>query len=92
MATPNPVRRAYELYTSFKGRPSWDLTAVLAAVRDPNQYWSIKSEGYCKVDSDGTNQWLPSPNRHHSYLVEKMPASELAKLLNDLLVLPPQVK
>jgi hypothetical protein len=85
----NPVRRTYELHTSFKGRQSWDLTAILAAIRDPNLYWTIESNGYCKVNANGTNEWSPTPHRGHSYLVAKVPVIDVANLLDDLLALPP---
>ena len=88
----DPVRRAYELHTSFKGRPSWDLTAVLAAVRDPNLYWTIELNGYCKVNANGTNEWSLTPHRGHSYLVAKVPPSDVANLLDNLLTLSPKVK
>ena len=88
----DPVRRAYELYTSFKGRPSWDLTAVLAAVRNPNLYWTMKLNGYCKVNANGTNEWSPTPGPGHSYLVAKVPPADIGDVLDDLLALPPQVR
>ena len=87
----DPVRRAYELYTSFKGRPSWDLTAVLAAVRDPKLYWTIESNGYCEVNADGTNEWSSNSARGHSYLLPKVPSSDIASLLDDLLSQPPRI-
>ena len=88
----DPVRRAYELYTSFKGRPSWDLTAVLTAVRNPDLYWTMKLNGYCKVNANGTDAWSPTPARGHSYLVVKVPPADVAKLLDHLLALPPKAK
>jgi hypothetical protein len=89
-APPSPLRRAYELYTKFAGRQSWDLVTVLAAVRDPNLYWTIQSNGYCHVNPDGTNEWTPTPNRGHSYLVAKAPPADVGKILDDLLLLPPK--
>jgi hypothetical protein len=91
-APSSPVRRAYELYTKFEGRQSWDLTAALAAVRDPNLYWTIQSNGYCRVNADGTSEWTPTPNRGHSYLVAKVPPADVAKVLDDLMLLPPKTK
>jgi hypothetical protein len=85
----NPVRRAYELFTSFNGRPSWDLTAVLAAVEDPALYWDVSPEGYCQVTPIGTNRWHSTPNRAHSYLIAKVPPAEIAKALDHLLAQPP---
>jgi hypothetical protein len=88
--TSDPVRRAYELSTSLRGRSSWDLTAVLAAVRDPTLYWTVEADGYCQVNADGSNEWFPTPNRGHSYLVAKTPLSDLVELINDLLIQAPQ--
>jgi len=85
----DPVRRTYELYTSFHGRSSWDLIAVLAAVRDPNLYWTIESNGYCHVNANGTNEWSSMPHRAHSYLVAKVPPADMGRLLDDLLALLP---
>jgi hypothetical protein len=85
----DPVRLAYDLYTHFKGRSSWDPTAVLAAVRDPHLYWDIKEDGYNWVSPIGTNKWFPTPHRGHSYLVTKMPPAQLAAVLNDLMTRPP---
>jgi hypothetical protein len=87
-ATPvtNPVRRACD----NNGHPSWDPTAVLAAVEDPTLYWTVSPSGYCQVVGPG-DQWHPTPNRGHSYLIAKVPAAEVGKVLNDLLTRPPQL-
>ena len=85
----NPVRRAYELYTSFNGRPSWDLTAALAAAGDLALYWNVSSDGYCEVAPNGANQWHPTPSRGHFYLIKKLPPAEVGKALDALLALPP---
>jgi len=85
----NPVRRAYELYNNFQGRSSWDLTAVLAAVRDPKLYWDIAQNGYNKVTPDGKNTWSPTPNRGHSYLVTRVPQMDIGAILDNLMTLPP---
>ena len=88
----NPVRRAYELYTSFKGRQSWDLTAVLAAAGDLALYWNVSASGYCQVTPGGGDQWHPTPDRGHSYLIAKMPPVEVGLTLDNLLALPPGTK
>jgi hypothetical protein len=85
----NPVRRAYELFTSFHGRESWDLTAALAAVEDPTLYWKVSDDGYCEVFPDGKNQWHSTPHRGHAYLIENVSPVEIAQVLDDLLALPP---
>jgi len=91
-ATPasNPVRRAYELRGSLRGgRQSWDLTAVLAAVRDPHLYWDVSASGTINVARDGKDEWVPTPDQGHTYLIEKLPPEDVAKVLNDLISAPP---
>ena len=90
ISTPatNPVREAYRLHGSTQGRSSWDLTAVLAAVRGPHPLWDVSPEGYCKVAANGSNQWSATPNRGHSYLINKVSADKVANQLDALLDLP----
>jgi len=92
VATPasNPVRRAYELHGNLRGgHQSWDLTAVLAAVRDPRLYWDVSPGGTCTVDPKGHDEWAPTPDRGHTYLIEKLPPADVAKVLDDLISMPP---
>ena len=87
----NPVRRAYQLYNNGlkNGRSSWDPTAVLAAVRDPAQYWNIVSNGCCTVSDKGVSSWSQTPDREHSYLAPKVDDGEMAQLLDSLTRAPP---
>lgn len=87
----NPVRRAYQLFDNAvkNGRSSWDLTAVLAAVRDPHPYWNVMEDGYCAVDEKGINTWTPTPHRGHSYLSAKLDNAEMAHTLDGLISAPP---
>jgi inosine-uridine nucleoside N-ribohydrolase len=87
----NPVPAFYRNF--FKGykvseRSSWDLIAVLYAVRGLSDYFTAISEGKCVGQKDGGNQWIPGPASNHSYLVYKMPEAELAAVLEDLLLTP----
>ena len=86
----DPVRRAYELQDRFTGHQSWDLTAALAAVEDPALYWDVGCGGYCEVAPGGANQWHSTPNRGHSYLIEKVPSADVAKVLDGFLAMPPR--
>ena len=90
----NPVRRAYELHGNLRGgRPSWDLTAVLAAVRDPHLYWDVSPSGTCNVlGGNKGNDWVPTPDRGHTYLIKKRPPEDMAKILDDLMSAPPTHK
>jgi len=88
----NPVPAFYRNF--FKGnkvseRSSWDLIAVMYAVRGLSDYFTAVSEGKCVGQRDGSNQWIPGPAQNHSYLLYKMPQAELATVIEDLLLTPP---
>lgn len=71
----HPVRRAYALYPARpleNGRPSWDQTVVLAAVRGPDCFWTLSPPGINRIATDGSNKWQPDPLGSHAYLVEKI--------------------
>lgn len=84
----NPIRRAYQLSGGFVGspHPSWDQTAVLAAVRNPLLYWNIETKGYCAiVDDKASNKWESHPDKAHAYLIEKGNAEEITRLIDNLM-------
>ncbi len=86
----SPVRRAYELYDGLHDRQSWDLTAVLYAVRGLDgglaDMWDIHRGGTLEVKADGSNQWHASPAGRHAYLVKKMPPQKVAAVLEALMI------
>lgn len=58
----NPVARAYELYPGVNAhgtRPSWDLTAVLYAVRGGGDFWRVVEGRELVIADDGTTRWRP---------------------------------
>ncbi len=84
----NPVRRAYEISCGHVGctHANWDQTAVLAAVRDPLLYWDVESTGYCAiVDDKGSNEWISTPDKNHSYLINKGKAKEISQIIDGLM-------
>jgi len=88
---PNPVRRAYQLYCApGQGRQSWDQTSVLAAVRDPAKWWTVRRGGQNVVMEDGRNEWKASPDKDHAYLVEKAPPGEVVAAIEQLMMQPPK--
>lgn len=97
-ATPptNPVRRGYELFAEQRGRTAWDLCAVLYAVRgnsDPEDgaYFKLaETEERLAVESDGASSWVPDASSRHSRMLRVMPEEELERVLEALLVAPPQ--
>ena len=88
-----PVRRAFELYNGLKDRQSWDQTAALYAVRGLDgglsDYWDIRTEGYCHVNEDGSNEWRTSPDKDHAYLVQKMEPEKIAAVIEELMLRRP---
>ncbi|MEX1136275.1 MAG: nucleoside hydrolase [Balneolales bacterium] len=86
----HPVYRAYTDHPSnplVNGRQSWDQTAVLAAVRDPELYWDLSAPGQVMVDSDGNNSWANDPDGSHVYLIERENPgpSEVAQIIEELM-------
>ncbi len=73
------------------GRMSWDQTAVLAAIRDPEQYWDLSGPGRVEVDSDGNSQWIDDPDGSHRHLIERENPgpSEIANTIEKLMVYLP---
>lgn len=94
LAPPSPMRRCYELaYNSLvKGRPSWDQTTVLHAVRglahDGVTYWSTVT-GSNHVDDQGANSWAASPLRQQSYLVRALDDAAMAAVIERLMTQAP---
>jgi hypothetical protein len=87
----SPVRRAYHVYFGgkFEERPSRDQTAVLYAVRGTRDYWDEETVGHNQVADDGSNRWQRSKDRDLSYLKQKVPPDQLARIIEDLMAAPP---
>lgn len=68
--TPNhPVAEAYRHYRAMPyDRPSWDLTAVLQAVRPGAGYFGQSESGRAVVDDEGVVRFVPDPDGPHRYL------------------------
>lgn len=93
----NPVARAYELFfgQSGRGRASWDLCAVLYAVRglaapDGTPYFELATGKRLTLDDSGRNEWVAPGNSRHKRLVRVMPKPEMENVLNSLLTQPPR--
>jgi uncharacterized Ntn-hydrolase superfamily protein len=65
----HPLREAYELYQRMPyDRETWDLTAVLYAVRPDRGYFGLSPAGTIRVDDQAITQFEPSENGRHRYL------------------------
>ena len=91
----NPVAWAYSynlatyLDKPAKNRRSWDQTAVLCAVRDPEKYFYVCGPGEFLVSEDGHNQWNPNTNANHYFLVHKYPYQEVTDVVEELMMHEP---
>ena len=87
----NPVRAFYrnffEGYT-VSNRSSWDLIAVLYAVRGLSDCFTTISGGRCVGQEDGSNRWVPGVPSNHAYLEYRMSPRELSGVIEELLLTP----
>ncbi len=94
--TDSPVKRTYELaYNALvKGRPTWDQTALLYAVRGLSHgdvvYWTAQTTGHISIGSGGSNTWVPAPDKNHAYLIKSAEPSVIAKIIDDYMIKPPR--
>ena len=66
----HPVAEAYILHKPPPhNRPTWDLTAVLAAVRPDRGYFDLSPPGTVIVAADGSTHFTPDAQGRHRYLV-----------------------
>ncbi len=65
------------------GRMSWDQTAVLVGVLGHQPYYTLKA-GRLTMNDDGSNGW-DAAGKNQAYLIEKMPVSQVEKIINDLM-------
>jgi len=91
-AVKNPVAWAYRYNLGSydknpqANRPSWDQTAVLCAVRQPEKYFYVNGPGKFKVDETGYNTWSPQPGGLHYFLSHKYPYETIAAVIEDLML------
>ena len=83
----SPVKDAFQIALTAdkntEGRCSWDQTAVLVAVRGAEPYFGIRKINF-EIKDDGTSAVIPGGR--FSYLTEKMPANQVANILEDLMM------
>jgi inosine-uridine nucleoside N-ribohydrolase len=65
----HPIADAYRFYQKMPyDRPTWDLTAVLYAVRPDAGYFGLSAPGTIHVDDHAVTRFLASPTGKHRYL------------------------
>jgi hypothetical protein len=91
----SPVKDAYALcFTEGdpEGRMSWDHTAVLVAIKGYEPYFDVERGTFHVVDDEGTNNWVANPNGRDLRLIEKMPPTEVASLIENYMMHQPSIK
>jgi inosine-uridine nucleoside N-ribohydrolase len=85
----HPVAEAYRTYMRMPyDRPSWDLTAVLYAVRPDRGYFSVSAEGRVTVDESGQTHFAEAPGGGRRYLI--LGEAQRARTLEALVLLASQ--
>ena len=69
-AQDNPLVDAYRAYKPMPyDAPTWDMTAVLHAVRPQEGYFELSNPGTITVLDDGRTKFTASPAGRHRYLI-----------------------
>lgn len=85
----HPVAEAYRSYMKMPyDRPTWDLTAVLYAVRPDEKYFSLSPPGTITVLPDGSSHFEPSAAGNHRYLI--LGHEQRARTLEAMIMLASQ--
>lgn len=89
----SPVKDAFQVALTKDnntiGRNSWDQTAVLVAVKGIKPYFSTRKLNF-EIKDDGSNVLIPGEKI--TYLTEKMPAGEVATIIEDYMMHQPRKK
>ncbi|MEO8129572.1 MAG: nucleoside hydrolase [Bryobacteraceae bacterium] len=81
----HPVAASYRAYKKMPyDRPTWDLTAVLEAVRPDHHYFGYSAKGRVHVEDNGVTRFEPG-GADRSYLV--LDASQRGRILEALSLL-----
>lgn len=88
----SPVKEVFQISIpkdpqDKNGRMSWDQTAVLVGVRGYETFYD-GVPGKIISKEDGSNGWN-SNGKGHIFLKEKMPVSEVERIINDLMLHQP---
>jgi inosine-uridine nucleoside N-ribohydrolase len=87
-ALPHPIAESYRAYQKMPyNRPTWDLTAVLQAVRPNHGYFAASASGTILVEPNGATRFTPG-NGDRRYL--RLDPSKRAQILEVMTLLSSQ--
>jgi len=86
----SPVSFAYRTWhegvgSTLVGRESWDLAAVLYAVRPDDGLWQLHRWGRVDVNDHGATVWREDSEGKHTFMLEKASAEEARRYIDALL-------
>ncbi len=85
----HPVSEAYRNYMKMPyDRPTWDLTAVLYAVRPEPHYFALSPPGLVTVDAAGQTTFTPTEDARCHYLI--LTDDQKSRTLEALILLASQ--
>jgi len=88
----NPCRQAYDIYVNGKdkSRSSWDLCAVLYAVRGAGPWFREKTGYRVQLDAEtGQNRWQADASSKQVLIEQATSDESVCEVLEDLMVRPP---
>ena len=89
-ATPHPVAESYRAYKKMPyDRPTWDLTAVLEAVRPERGYFGRSENGTVTVDANGVTAFTPGKGDRQYLKLDPARRAEILAVLELLASEPP---
>jgi len=75
-------------YDRLAGHPSWDQTAILAAVRELDRYFNTERGTYRMVGTKGENEWVADESSPNCRLTVKMSKEDVGKVIDELMARP----
>jgi inosine-uridine nucleoside N-ribohydrolase len=89
-AIPHPVAESYRAYKTMPyDRPTWDLTAVLEAVRPERGYFGHSEDGTVAVGANGVTSFTPGKGDRQYLRLDPARRAEILAVLELLASEPP---
>ena len=89
-ANPHPIAESYRAYQKMPyNRPTWDLTAALAAVRPEHHYFVLSDSGTVAVDANGVTHFTAGQGDRRYLRLDPAQRAEILEVLALLASEPP---
>ncbi len=87
----HPIAESYRAYHKMPyDRPTWDLTAVLEAVRAEHGYFARSDPGSVTVAADGATHFVPGSGNRRYLRLDAAKKAEILEVLELLAAEPPK--